>query len=279
MRRAWALALAWAAAARALLVARPCCGSPTRRSVNRGGAADGAAGRLLAEDDGVATAPWVGAVNSALERAAAATLVAFVIVDISSALCLLGVIVALGLQVPPEFVVAYGISKGLLRAPRLAVDAAVAAALAKRFPSLAAVKISLLVDAASDCAAALKRTPSAALAAPGDRLSRAAARARSLLDEYGLAYMVAKNVIGPLTIAALYAALASARGSLAPAAVPVGAGLEAAARFAGQCALASTSSTLLFPFVVVGAAALGPQLDKGARAAFRVFRGGSVPTL
>ena len=46
-----------------------------------------------------------------------------------------------------DFALAYAVSKAV-RAPRLALDAAAAAALASRAPQLKAVRVSLLIDAA-----------------------------------------------------------------------------------------------------------------------------------
>ena len=47
---------------------------------------------------------------------------------------------------------------------------------------------------------------------------------------------------------------------------------EQAGRVAGALCLASWLSTLLFPAVVMGAALLGPGLDRGARALGRALR-------
>ena len=87
---------------------------------------------------------------------------------------------------------------------------------------------------------------------------------REMTDAYGLAYMTAKNVIGPVSIALFYAALkygVDLRGALASAGVNVGAGAAAAAgETAGALALASWVSTVFFPLVVLGAGFIGPKM-------------------
>lgn len=49
---------------------------------------------------------WIGTVNKALEDSALATLVAFIAMDIGSALCLLAAIMGLGVQVNAGFALA-----------------------------------------------------------------------------------------------------------------------------------------------------------------------------
>ena len=95
------------------------------------------------------TPTWVKQVNAALETCPVATVLAFVLIDIGSACTLLAALVALKVNVPSDFVLAYAICKGALRVPRLALDASGAALLARRWPSLAAVRVSLMIDAAA----------------------------------------------------------------------------------------------------------------------------------
>ena len=97
-----------------------------------------------------------------------------------------------------------------------------------------------------------------------------------MTDAYGLAYMTAKNVIGPVSIALFYAALkcgVDVRGALASAGVNVGAGAAAAAgETAGALALASWVSTVFFPLVVLGAGLIGPKMGRAAERATRGVR-------
>ena len=97
-----------------------------------------------------------------------------------------------------------------------------------------------------------------------------------MTDAYGLAYMTAKNVIGPVSIALFYAALkcgVDVRGALASAGVNVGAGAAAAAgETAGALALASWVSTVFFPLVVLGAGFIGPKMGRAAERAARGVR-------
>ena len=201
---------------------------------------------------------WVTEVNAALESSAISTLCSFMLVDVGSAMGILGVIVALDVRAPPELVMAYAVSKGLLRVPRMTLDAGLAAVLARRWPSLAAVRISLLVDAAAKlsprwpCGKDTKKPP-----------SKMVAQARAVLDQYGLAYMAAKNIIGPTCILSLCAALRRIPSLTQRLGLGQGKGASVT-RLAGQLALASTASTLLFPAVVLAAAKLGPALHRVA---------------
>ena len=93
-----------------------------------------------------------------------------------------------------------------------------------------------------------------------------------MTDRYGLAYMAAKNAIGPVSIAAFYLALrggADVAGWIDAAFACFGAApptaVNGAGRAAGTLALASWTSTALFPAVVLGAGALGPKLGEAAR--------------
>jgi hypothetical protein len=104
--------------------------------------------------------------------------------------------------------------------------------------------------------------------------------ARRLSDAYGLAYMGAKNVIGPALILITYAALRlgpaagiDTRGALAALAKALG--LTGAVDKAAVMAFACTLSTLLFPAVVLGAAQLGPILSTMVRRLGTVKRRGT----
>ena len=98
---------------------------------------------------------WVRRMNGALELNAAATLLAFVLLDMGSGLFLWGLYTAIELGVDADFALAYATAKAL-RAPRLALDASAAAALARFYPPLAQVRVCLIVDAAIGFAAAVR---------------------------------------------------------------------------------------------------------------------------
>jgi hypothetical protein len=89
-----------------------------------------------------------------------------------------------------------------------------------------------------------------------------------MTDAYGLAYMAAKNIIGPVSIALFYVLLkygVDVRGALAFfGAGPAGSTAAAAGKTAGALALASWVSTLFFPLVVLGAGYIGPKMGRGA---------------
>ena len=158
---------------------------------------------------------WVDSVNSALETSATATLLAFVALDMAGATALLGAICALRVSVGADFMLALAIAKAL-RGPRLALDTSLAALLGRTFPALRAVRLSLLFDEVAASWAAVAsgfsegRAEAAGKAAsveasglppgftprPGKREAAQLAAGR-LISEHGLAYMAAKNIVGP----------------------------------------------------------------------------------
>ena len=93
--------------------------------------------------------------NRSLETHPGFVLIGFVCVDMGSALCLLFLITKMKVAVDADFALAYALSKSI-RAPRLALDAAVAAELARRFPALAAVRVGPILDAGVRLGAELK---------------------------------------------------------------------------------------------------------------------------
>ena len=127
------------------------------------------------------------------------------------------------------------------------------------------------------------------------RLARAGADARKLTDRYGLAYLGVKNTLGPLTVGIVYLlmSLAARQSAGAGSALRGGADLVAGwalgpggrhfdgtrlpsvGQTAGAVALASTVSSLLFPFVVMGAATLAPVFGRPAVSAERRGAAGS----
>ena len=265
---------------------------------------------------------WVTFLNASLASDPAWVLLAFVLVDMGSALALYALFTALVVPVDADFALAYALSKSI-RAPRLALDACVASWMARTWPALAEVRVGPIVDEAAELIRRAKRrakrlaasnafggrrtdaarhrrdapvprtrddastgrTAGEATAArpkkqlcsrdatddAGDR-NRWAREARELTDRYGLAYMAAKNAIGPVSIAAFYLALrggADVAGWIDAAFTCFGAApptaVNGAGRAAGTLALASWTSTALFPAVVLGAGALGPKLGETAR--------------
>jgi len=244
------------------------------------------------------TPPWVDRINSALESGAAAFVLTYVAVDLGTAFVLLVLFIALRVNVSATFALAFAISKSPpLRGARLALDAAVAAALTRFYPPLASVRVSLLADAMARLASLDELSERlsgidvdvAEPAAPSkrkQRLARAAQATRKLTDEFGLAYLVVKNVVGPLSIFGIFAVIRSCTGGNAVGSVIAGRNAERFARVvlgpggsafdgvklpsvgqtAGCVALASTLSSLLFPLVVLGAAALTPAVGRAANA-------------
>lgn len=234
---------------------------------------------------------WVRMMNAALVSEPAWCLVGFVICDIGSALVFFLLFSTLDFPVDADFAAAYALSKSI-RAPRLAFDAVVAAKMAAAYPPLAAVRMRPILDAGVHAASRVKRAilqifrvddrPSAATEpqmapAKPSAARRAAEEARHLTDTYGLAYMAAKNVIGPVSILVFYGALrcgVDVQGGLDwLAGGGAGAGGANVGKTAGLLALSSWASTTLFPAVVLGAGALGPRLGRVARRLGRVLRG------
>ena len=92
--------------------------------------------------------------NRALETSALATLLAFLIVDISATCAILGTLIAFRVRVPADFALALALSKSL-RGVRLALDASLAALLTRWLPCLNAVKVSLCFDEGAEAWEAL----------------------------------------------------------------------------------------------------------------------------
>ena len=256
---------------------------------------------------------WVHTLNRALESYPAFVLLGFVLVDMGSALALLALITRFNVAVDADFALAYALSKSV-RAPRLALDAAVAARLARLWPALAAVRVGPILDAGIELGAGLRARAGALASAPArwpffrgadaraavkgaesaeegsssgasspdaprreSRSRRAAREARAMTDAYGLAYMTAKNIIGPTSIAAIYAALKYgvdfSSGAFAWFGGSAAGGATAAAgKTAGALALASWISTLFFPLVVLGAGFLGEKMGRTAERVARFAR-------
>ena len=85
-----------------------------------------------------------------------------------------------------------------------------------------------------------------------------------MADAYGLAYMAAKNVIGPVSIALIYVALRQGLDVQRWLSLLGGGGEGAvgvAGRTAGRMALASWTSIVFFPAVVLGAAHLALAVE------------------
>jgi hypothetical protein len=239
---------------------------------------------------------WVNTLNAALEEGAAAYLVSYIVIDLGLAFVLLVTFLALRINVSADFALAFAICKSPpLRGPRIALDASVAAGLTRMYPPLASVRASLLTDAAarmmslSDIGERFKlRSQDAVEGKKGGEDSSGkegfGAKARRLTDAYGLAFLAAKNVIGPLTIFAVYAAIralgtggSTVMGDFSSAwlgrvLLGTGTGVTGASgalggvaslgNTAGAIALASTISHILFPLVVFGAAKAAPALGR-----------------
>ncbi len=222
--------------------------------------------------------PWVAYVNRALESSASSTLLAFVLLDFGSASLILGALCAMRVPVGADFALALAVAKAL-RGPRLALDTSLAALLGRCFPALRAVRLSLLLDEFSESWAGIRRSfkegraeaagtsggfPRGFTPRPSKRAAASVAAAK-LVSEHGLAYMCAKNLVGPAATLLVLAALRSGGRAQAATAwlmrtLRVTAGPAGA--FAGQMALAVTLSSALFPVVVVAAAALGPMMAR-----------------
>ena len=237
---------------------------------------------------------WVGVLNASLEKSALSTLLAYLLIDITSTLSILGLLVGLRVPVAADFAIALALVKAV-RGPRLALDAWLAAMLTRWFPSLKAVKVTNCFDEFAASLSVLRlsfqeglkegRSPSSrdGVAAAATRsepsspprvgkLAAATRAARNLASDYGLAYMAAKNLLALLQVLLFLAALRSG----GPAKAATAALLRTfkvspkAGMLAGQLALAVTLHYLLFPVVVIGAAKLGPKIPTDATAKERL---------
>jgi hypothetical protein len=97
--------------------------------------------------------------NASLTQHPGFVLLGFVLVDMTSALVLLALIVRLQIPVDGDFAFAYALSKSI-RAPRLAFDAVVAGWLSKAFPPLKAVRVGPILDAGIELGAKLSEVVS-----------------------------------------------------------------------------------------------------------------------
>ncbi|KAK3240499.1 hypothetical protein CYMTET_49657 [Cymbomonas tetramitiformis] len=227
---------------------------------------------------------WVYFLNQALDLSPVMCIIAFVIIDISSCLLILALVLALKIQVDADFALAYAIAKAV-RVPRLALDGAAAALLMRLYPPLAAVRVDLMVDAAARLSADAWRffwklrgtvagqgsaeEPPAPKSADSDS---AAEQVKRALSSYGLAYMAAKNFIGMVSILGMYLAMRLGGLDLNRWLQALGGSAGASAgHMAGTMCLASWASTVIFPFVVLGCAILGPWMHYGMEAIKRMI--------
>ena len=203
---------------------------------------------------------WVSRLNLALERAPLSYICSFIVIDISSCLCILAYLQWQMVQVSPEFSVAYGISRAL-RFQRLALDVTGAKFLTLMVPAIKNVKVELIFEA-------IQRRKNGILGGTlhetklsndnnnfNSILERTTSKATRLSSEYGLALMTSKNLIGPINHFLLYTFLKSGFDlSKWKWLTSVG----DAGAIVGRMAYASWLSTILFPFVVMSAAYCAP---------------------
>ena len=145
---------------------------------------------------------WVTRLNHALNLAPLGYVCSFVLIDISSCLCILATLQWRQVNVSPEFTLAYAISKAL-RFQRLALDAAGAKFVTVITPAVNEVKVDLIIDAIKAC----RETAFGGILKGGgndNMLKKTATEATKLSSKYGLALMASKNLIGPINHILLY---------------------------------------------------------------------------
>lgn len=195
---------------------------------------------------------WVTFINSALESHGMETAVMFVALDVASVTTMYAALGAAGVTPDADFALAFALAR-LVRRVRLPFDIAVAAALARAFPSLAQVKISQLL---------FKRAPAEPGAPPATGLRRLAEGFGSMLDKYGLAFTTSQRMVGGLaTVAGFYAAIThgvDVQGTLEGWGLPIG----EVGKIAGQWAGAVCLAAVFYPGTVLGAAAMGRGIGR-----------------
>jgi hypothetical protein len=162
--------------------------------------------------------PRVVWLNTILERNALGFFVTCQVMDTLLTMAILGTCIAIRLPIGPDFALAYMVAKGLFKFPRLALNLAMAGFLARAFPALAAVRVSLLLDPLGSAQQLGARRPSQLARSGGAPLARMAAcfsnaaitaQAEALrqADRYGLALLLSKNLNSPLSVLASFGLL------------------------------------------------------------------------
>lgn len=199
---------------------------------------------------------FITTINTAIARAPAETLIAYVGLDALSIFSIFTLLMqthsSLGFDVPADFALAFALAR-LLRKVRLPVDIAVAAGISRIYPPLTRVRISTLWAPRGDAPAVTSAQGSSSW------VSATAARAGEVVDKYGLAFLLSQRVfVGLPVVFALYAALrAGVDVQHMLDGMNLGALTTSVTGAAGVWAVSACAAAALYPGVIMGAAHLG----------------------
>lgn len=199
---------------------------------------------------------WVDLINGSLARYPLTTIGSFAVMDATSIIGIATCLSYADIVVPSDFALAYGISR-VLRKVRLPVDFAVAALLAKAFPTLTLVKP---IEAMRKGSMSESNNIQNAMKNPRTFLGKAVIRFQEMLDKYGLAFLITqRSITGVASVGVIYTALVHG--------VDVQSYLAdwdfaKVGEKAGQWSLAACISGPFFPGVLVGSAWLGRALGR-----------------
>uniref|UniRef100_A0AAV1T362 Transmembrane protein n=1 Tax=Peronospora matthiolae TaxID=2874970 RepID=A0AAV1T362_9STRA len=142
----------------------------------------------------------VAKLNDSIQKHPGETIAVLFASDIGSIGATYGVLSVAGIDVSPEFALAFAASRPFRRF-RLPLDLAVAAGVAKIFPALSRVQLSNLTGALP---ARASSSASSALSGSGI-MAKAMGTAKEVIDNYGAAYMMGSRLAGVGVVCAFYA--------------------------------------------------------------------------
>uniref|UniRef100_M4B1S5 Uncharacterized protein n=1 Tax=Hyaloperonospora arabidopsidis (strain Emoy2) TaxID=559515 RepID=M4B1S5_HYAAE len=142
----------------------------------------------------------VAKLNDSIQKHPGETIAVLFASDIGSIGATYGVLSVAGIDVSPEFALAFAASRPFRRF-RLPLDLVVAAGVAKIFPALSRVRLSDLTGALPARASA---SASSAFSGSGI-MAKAMGTAKEVIDNYGAAYMMGSRLAGVGVVCAFYA--------------------------------------------------------------------------
>ncbi|KAG7394326.1 hypothetical protein PHYBOEH_005371 [Phytophthora boehmeriae] len=140
----------------------------------------------------------VNKLNDSIKKHPGETLAVLFASDIGSIGAMYGLLSVSGIEFSPEFALAFAASRPFRRF-RLPLDLAVAAAVSKAFPAFSKVRLSDLTGALPNQA-----NDSASKVSTLSVVSKAMAKAKEVVDNYGAAYMMGSRLAGVGVVCTLY---------------------------------------------------------------------------
>lgn len=236
-----------------LLHLRPSQPEP-RRGIEGRADADG-------HGNGVRGSVLAARLDAAFEQHPRASVVALLGSEMVSVLGVYAAIAAAGASPPPELAAAFVLNR-LARRARLPLELATAAGLLRVWPILGRVRLTALLAA----------LPTLLRPVPTGALAKLAARARAVVDRYGIAYLLAARFVGVATTLGFFVALRlgtpldhllDALSALLGSASVSSAGSQIG-RVLSTWAAAVLVSSSLYPLTIALVARVAPALATGA---------------